>query len=176
MKDTPKPYTDQGGRPTAYRAEFNEQARKLCLLGATDKQLADFFEVEESTINEWKNKHPDFKQALKSGKLIADAKVAKALFKRATGFKYDEVTFEKVDAKGILEQTNAGAIKSKDAYKKKVITKLVVPDTAAASLWLRNRQPETWRDRQEMKLDFDSMSEEQLDKIIEELLKRSGNG
>lgn len=32
------------GRPTKYRPEFAEQARKLCLLGATDKELADFFE------------------------------------------------------------------------------------------------------------------------------------
>jgi hypothetical protein len=31
------------GRPTKYKEEYNEQAYKLCLLGATDKELADFF-------------------------------------------------------------------------------------------------------------------------------------
>jgi hypothetical protein len=32
------------GRPSLYRDEFAEQARKLCLLGATDRDLAEFFE------------------------------------------------------------------------------------------------------------------------------------
>ncbi|SDY78195.1 hypothetical protein [Nitrosomonas sp. Nm33] len=39
------------GRPTSYRPEYAEQAYKLCLLGATDKQLAEFFNVVESTIS-----------------------------------------------------------------------------------------------------------------------------
>ena len=42
------------GRPTKYKAEYAEQARKLCLLGATDMEMADFFEVSEFTINKWK--------------------------------------------------------------------------------------------------------------------------
>lgn len=48
------------GRPSDYNVAFNDQAYKLCLLGATDKDLADFFEVVEDTINEWKKKHPQF--------------------------------------------------------------------------------------------------------------------
>ena len=35
------------GRPTEYKEEYNEQVYKLCLLGAKDKELADFFNVEE---------------------------------------------------------------------------------------------------------------------------------
>jgi hypothetical protein len=30
------------GRPTKYRVDYNEQGYKLCLLGATDNDLADF--------------------------------------------------------------------------------------------------------------------------------------
>lgn len=33
-------------RPSKYRPEFVEQAEKLCKLGATDLEVADFFEVE----------------------------------------------------------------------------------------------------------------------------------
>lgn len=33
------------GRPSGYKPEYAEQARKLCLLGATDQEIADFFEV-----------------------------------------------------------------------------------------------------------------------------------
>ena len=35
------------GRPTDYDDAFPEQARKLCQLGATDMELADFFDVFE---------------------------------------------------------------------------------------------------------------------------------
>lgn len=34
------------GRPTLFKPEYIEQAKKLALLGATDKELADFFEVD----------------------------------------------------------------------------------------------------------------------------------
>lgn len=51
------------GRPTDYRPEYAEHARKLCLLGATDKDLADWFEVVESTVNLWKLAHPEFSAA-----------------------------------------------------------------------------------------------------------------
>ena len=32
------------GAPTLYKQEYDKQAYKLCLLGATDKDLGDFFE------------------------------------------------------------------------------------------------------------------------------------
>ena len=38
------------GRPSKYRPEYAEQAGKLALLGLTDKQLGDFFGVDERTI------------------------------------------------------------------------------------------------------------------------------
>ncbi|MBL3206262.1 terminase, partial [Klebsiella pneumoniae] len=41
------------GRPSKYKPEFAEQAKKLAVLGATDAQMADFFEVSVSTINLW---------------------------------------------------------------------------------------------------------------------------
>ncbi len=67
------------GRPTRYKAEYTEQAFKLCLLGATDANLADFFEVSEKTINTWKDAHPEFLQSLKAGKDEADANVGERL-------------------------------------------------------------------------------------------------
>lgn len=36
------------GRPSSYQPEYAEQARKLCLLGATDQEIADFFDREFS--------------------------------------------------------------------------------------------------------------------------------
>ena len=68
---------------TLYQADYPEQARRLCLLGVTDRDLARCFEVSESTINRWKRKHPEFSEALRRGKALADADVAEALYRKA---------------------------------------------------------------------------------------------
>lgn len=52
-------------RPTKYQEAYAEQARKLCLLGCTDAELADFFEVSEATINNWKLEYPEFLESIK---------------------------------------------------------------------------------------------------------------
>ncbi len=56
------------GRPTAYKPEFAEQARKLCQLGATDIDLADFFGVTDRTVRGWQNAHAEFKEAIGHGR------------------------------------------------------------------------------------------------------------
>jgi transcriptional regulator with XRE-family HTH domain len=118
-------------RPTDYRQEYAEQARKLCLLGYTDKQLADFFGVNESTITRWKQRHPEFCMSIKMGKTVADANVVESLYKRAIGYDYTEV-----------ELKTEG-----DKRSKRVIKKYNAPDTTAQIFWLKNRQPSNWRDK-----------------------------
>lgn len=118
-------------RPTDYRQEYAEQARKLCLLGFTDKQLADFFDVNESTITRWKQKYPEFRTSIKSGKVVADAQVVESLFKRAMGMEVTEVEVRDDGKKKV----------------KRVIKKYIPPDTTAQIFWLKNRQPELWRDK-----------------------------
>lgn len=120
-----------GGRPTDYREEYNEQAEKLCLLGATDKELADFFEVSEQTINAWKQQFPEFLESIKNGKQRADANVAKSLYKRALGYSHPDVDIRVVS--GEIVQTP--------------LTKHYPPDTEAAKHWLNNRQRDKWRSK-----------------------------
>ena len=74
---------NNGGQPTAYKPEYPEQARKLCLLGYTDLELADFFSVCEATINNWKIAHPEFLESIKSGKVFADTDVVSSLHDKA---------------------------------------------------------------------------------------------
>lgn len=124
------------GRPTKYKSEYAEQARKLCLLGATDIQVADFFGVCEKTIYIWKKEHPKFLQSLKEGKDTNDAKVERSLLERATGYCHPE---EKIF-------NNNGEIVRAET------TKHYPPDTTAAIFWLKNRQPEKWRDKQEVEI------------------------
>jgi len=60
LEDKPVALTDNKGRPTKYKPEYDAQALKLCRLGATDEQLADFFNTTFQTINNWKKAHPSF--------------------------------------------------------------------------------------------------------------------
>lgn len=119
------------GRPTDYRDEFCEQAVKLCKIGATDQELADFFEVNVSTIHRWKISHPEFCDALKTGKAAADERVERSLFAKATGFEHDAVKI-----------FNDEGIPLVVPYREKV-----APDTTACIFWLKNRRPQEWRDR-----------------------------
>lgn len=121
------------GRPSEYKPEYAEQARKLCLLGATDAEMADFFNVTETTINNWKNDFPEFFESIKKGKLLADANVADRLYQRAMGYEAPDVDIRVVDGQ-IIETP---------------LTKYYPPDTPAAIFWLKNRQKAKWRDKLE---------------------------
>lgn len=125
-----------GGRPSDYCDEYVEQAYKLCLLGATDKEMADFFRVSESTLNLWKQEHEEFSESIRAGKVYADANVAERMYQRAMGYSHEAVKIF----------MPAGS--SEPVYAP--YTEHYPPDTPAASLWLRNRQSGKWRDRQEL--------------------------
>jgi hypothetical protein len=123
-----------GGRPTKYNHTFAEQARKLCLLGATDGDLAKFFGVNEDTINEWKKRHKEFSVSLRKGKDQADSEVADRLYQRARGFEHASEEIKVVEGEIVRVP----------------ITKIYPPDTTAGIFWLKNRQKGKWRDRQEI--------------------------
>ena len=122
------------GRPTRYKTDFDEQAYNYCLLGATDSQLATFFNVIEKTIANWKNAHPSFLHALKEGKDRADTLVAEALYHRALGYSHPDVHIS--NYKGVITTTD--------------IIKHYAPDTTACIFWLKNRDKANWRDRHEV--------------------------
>lgn len=122
------------GRPSKYKPEYAELAYNYCLLGATDKTLAEFFDVSEQTINTWKQEHPDFLESLKNGKIEADARVANSLYRKAIGYEHAAVKiFNDQGAPMVVDYTERFA-----------------PDTTAAIFWLKNRQPALWRDTKDI--------------------------
>ena len=121
-------------RPSAYRREYAHFALHHTMLGATDADLAELFNVSEVTINAWKKKHPDFLKSLKKGKMEADAKVVEALYLRATG--YDAPTVK-------LFNQNGKIIEHK-------FFQHYPPDVTAQIFWLKNRQPQQFRDKPEV--------------------------
>ena len=119
------------GRPSKYKPEYASQAAKLCALGATDAQLADFFEVAISTIALWKVQHAEFSDAIKVPKAEADERVEQSLYRRAMGYEHDEVDIRVVG--GEIVETP--------------IRRYYPPDTAALIFWLKNRKKDEWRDK-----------------------------
>ncbi len=105
-------------------------------MGATDEKLADLFEVNEDTVYEWKKVHPEFSDSTRRGREIADAEIAASLYHRAKGYSHPEDDIRTMSTGGGMSEI--------------VITPTIKhypPDTAAASLWLRNRQSGKWRDK-----------------------------
>jgi hypothetical protein len=76
-------------RPADCKPDICDLARKFCMLGATDEDLAELLEVEPATIADWIAGFPDFAMALKQGREIADATAAERLFQRAIGFSHE---------------------------------------------------------------------------------------
>jgi len=127
------------GRPTKYTEALAEQAVKIALLGHSDEQIADCIGVTETTLNNWKIKHQTFFESIKKAKYDSDLEVEKTLRQRALGYEHNDVK--------IFNDQGAPLIVP---YKKHV-----QPDTTAQIFWLKNRQPDRWRDKQEIKQDIE---------------------
>ena len=84
MADEPKE-----GRPTKLTKEIIKEAKNYCLLGATDIELASFFEVSVATIYNWRNSSPEFLEATRLGKEQANERVERSLYARACGYDKD---------------------------------------------------------------------------------------
>lgn len=126
------------GRPTRYQKTYPEQAAKLCALGATDDDLADFFNVTKQTINNWKDRYPEFLDSVKSAKAELDESVERSLFQRAMGYSHPEEKVFNNNGEIITHQTR----------------KHYPPDATSMIFWLKNRQPEKWRDAQDRNINL----------------------
>ncbi len=118
------------GRPTLYVAsKFPTRAFKLALLGLTNDQIAVAFGVGITTIKRWCDEHEPFRAAIARGREEADGEIAHSLYHRAKGYSHKAVK--------ILQNNGTPVIVP--------YTEHYPPDTAAASLWLRNRRGDKWR-------------------------------
>lgn len=120
------------GQPTKYKDSYAKVAFKLCLLGATDQDLADAFDINVDTVYEWKKRHAKFSEAIKEGKDTADAQVAHSLFQRAVGYSHKAHKIQ-LDRSG--------------KWQTKEYVERYPPSEVAAIFWLKNRKPKEWREK-----------------------------
>lgn len=128
---SPRKRKNVGGRPSDYRAAFARYAEKLTVIGATEKEMADFFEVSESTIDKWKKKYPGFLRRISRGRLIHDMEIGESLRDRAKGFRHRAIKIFVHDGEVI----------------KVPYTEIYPPDTPAIKFWLTNRRPHAFKDK-----------------------------
>lgn len=118
-----------GGRPSKFTNEIAEKVIFLAAKGLTDSEICHVVGVAESTLNLWK-KSLEFSESLKDAKRVIDSKVQSALLSRALGYDYEEEF-----------PTKSGAVMCK---------KKLHPETVACIFWLKNRQPDQWREKVEL--------------------------
>lgn len=132
-------------------AKINEwlEKDKLILLegwardGLTDEQIAKNIGIATSTFYEWKKKEIEFSEALKKGKEVIDFEVENALLKKALGYTIT-IKEEKLDKDGCVHTLE------KDVH--------IPADTTAQIFWLKNRKPNTWKDKVETDEDREAVA------------------
>jgi hypothetical protein len=94
------------GRPTIYSVEYAEKAAELARAGLNQYEMAAALGVHRSTIQEWRARHEEFASALKDGLALADERVERSLYNKATGYDYEaEKIVETKDGPEVVKHT-----------------------------------------------------------------------
>ena len=159
------------GRKTIYTPWFASTAEKIALRGCTDLEISEILGINSDTLYQWKNRHPEFAEAIKRGKNDPNQKVIAALYQKAIGG--EEV--EETHVEGTVDEDgkNVG-----NRHVRKV-RKKTAPDITAIKFIACNRMPKEWKDRQDINLSgevatinktmleqLDGLPDEKLDKVL----------
>lgn len=146
IKKPRKPARPPKGRTGHYSSEYAQQAYKLCLLGAIDRDLGSFFEVRRETIINWKKNHPEFREAVLRGKRAADMEVAASLYQSTI----DRIitTRQAIKCKEVYYDENGKRVE-KERVELVTVEKHIPADFRSQQFWLRARNPKLWNTKQE---------------------------
>ena len=111
-----------------------KEGYKLGMLGLTMEEIADFWGISRMTLHRWAKRKPEFCYTIKKGKDEADAKVGDSLYQRANGYTYKELKVFCDKGKIVTFE----------------VLKHYPPDPTSMIFWLKNRQPDKWKDRHEI--------------------------
>lgn len=150
--------TDAPGR-TKYRRQYAPLAYKHALLGATPLHVASLLEVSEQTVYDWMGSHPEFRAAMEQGRRDADANVARSLYKKATGYTHQAMKVFQYQGEPVVVP----------------YVEVVPPDTEAAKFWLKNRQPDQWKEKVEIeeKPTFALVDKDALQQVYQKALEHA---
>jgi hypothetical protein len=104
-----------------------------------------------------------FFESLKKAKQESDQRVVNSLYHKAVGYEQDAVKIFQFQGEPVIVP-----------YKE-----IIAPDTTAQIFWLKNRQPQQWRDKQEVEHSGKikaEVSDDELDARIQELERIAKKG
>ncbi len=139
------------GRPSGFNDAISERIYELARLGKTDAEISSAIGVTSRTLNYWKAKNDNFFQTLRDNKAVADGFVEASLFQRACGYSHPETK--------VFYDAERGEVVEHE------VMKHYPPDSTAMIFWLKNRQPERWRDQPEQ------INEMEMPKPVYELIE-----
>lgn len=142
------------GRPSKYDTEVKPRFDEIIewlQAGATDKEIAENLGINKSTICDYKNKYPEFREIYKKGRRMPVQAIKAALYKKATGFVYSEkktvIEYEEWsdEVKDILIQMgmDIDKVEKRKLVRIEVYEKTALPDPTAAMMLLRHWDPDT---------------------------------
>lgn len=133
------------GPPTKYLPIFEKMARRLCMAGYTNEELAKHFEVNIATFQKWLKEHPALKEAVQKGRLEDVLDVVQSTY----GSCHDRTVKEKRAVKlKDVEYDDEGRISGVTERVEMVEETRVIPgDPRAQQFTLRNRQPDKWTEK-----------------------------
>lgn len=147
------------GRPTDYDPDRHiPWIKSMARIGMNNEQMASDMGISVATLYNWQNEHPEFLEAIKEGKSESDFKVVSSLFRRAMGFSYNE--------KEIVKTGDA-------VVKQKVTEKFIPPDVSAIKMWLCNRDPSRWADKNQTELSGPNGAPVQINLIRSDFKQKS---
>lgn len=142
-------------RPTKYRPEVHLiWLRTLARRGYTLDQMAKELEISKTTLCKWMREDEKLMNAINENRSYVDAMVEDSLYNRAKGCKITE-------KKTIIYNAKSGNPETRI----EITEKEIPPDTTAQIFWLKNRQPEKWRETQHVETNFEDL------KPLAEMLK-----
>lgn len=155
------------GRKSKYEPWMAVAADRLIgKLGMRNKDLALYFEVDETTIDKWIRDNPDFSHAVNHGRVSAGMEVAQSLFKKANGCEWiDSQVFQQTTK----EYYDNGKVKSTKTEPIIIqVPKTLPPDAYAAHKFLTVMFREVWSENSHHTIDH-RHSGEITHKKVEEL-------
>ncbi|MDO5716389.1 MAG: helix-turn-helix domain-containing protein [Tissierellia bacterium] len=103
--------------------------------GLSMEQIAQNCGVVRKTLYVWQKKYPEIEEALDRGKEVVDLEIENAMYKSAMGYYVNE-------EKMIVEEKDGIVQRRQERYKR-----YIKPEVAAQIFWLKNRNPEEWREK-----------------------------
>ena len=127
-----------GGRETKYDPVLTPKlAESYAMEGCTDTEICDKLGIGETTFYVWRNKHEEFREALKRGKEPVNADIKASMLKTAFGYFVEETETTTTYDPQTREMTSV----------RKTVKKRYIAPNATMQLFLaKNRMPEQFKD------------------------------